>query len=304
MPRRGIYDEMHEVLRTAAAQLGIPADGARLVRLHSNASFVLPAAGLVIRIATSPDALDRAAVSIAVTRWLAGQGFPCVVPADIAGQPLMVHGHVVSAWRYVPTTETPGPAGAEIGNLLRDLHSRGNPPVSLQRLDDPFASVATALDDTPAVMPETDRSWLRDRITTLQDQWSGMDFALPQGLIHGDAHPGNLIRAASGHLILADWDHVTAGPREWDLIQIHYLHRRFRHGTGDDIGAFAAAYGWDIRTWPGLGTLIAIREITGLSPYIRTAPTKPFSREQLTHRLRTLRSGDTTARWDTPPPTV
>ena len=128
-----------------------------------------------------------------------------------------------------------------------------------------------------------------------------MDFPLPAGLIHGDAHIGNLMRAASGEVILGDWDHVATGPREWDLIQIHYMHRRFGRAGDDGIDAFIAAYGWDIRSWPGLDTLVAIREITGLSPYIRTARTRPFSSQQLAYRLRTLQADDTTARWESPP---
>jgi Phosphotransferase enzyme family len=301
MPGGAIYDEMQEVLTAAAVQMGVSAAGARLLRLHSNASFALPSAGLVIRIATNPDALDRVATSIAVTRWLARQSFPCVVPADLPGQPLIVRGHVVSAWRYVPTTETREPGGGEIGSLLRDLHARGDPPVPLRRWDDPFASVTAALDDPPGSLAEGDRSWLLDRIAVLRAQWPRLEFTLPLGLIHGDAHTGNVIRAASGQILLSDWDHVAIGPREWDLIQIHYLHRRFRRGSEHDTRAFATAYGWDIRTWPGFATLIAVREITGLSPYIRTAGTKQFSREQLTHRLGTLRGADTTAHWGTPP---
>ena len=77
--------------------------------------------------------------------------------------------------------------------------------------------------------------------------------------------------------------------------------RRFGRADEDDIEAFTAAYGWDIRGWPGLDTLVAIREITGLSPYIRTARTKPFSCQQLAYRLRTLQAGDTAARWEAPP---
>ena len=98
-----------------------PSHDARLLRLHSNASFALPSAGLVVRIATNPPALDRVAASIAVTRWLADRGFPCVIPADIDDQPLVIAGHVVSVWRYVPTADAPAPTGAEIGRLLRDL---------------------------------------------------------------------------------------------------------------------------------------------------------------------------------------
>jgi aminoglycoside phosphotransferase (APT) family kinase protein len=207
----------------------------------------------------------------------------------------------VSVWRYVPITGTPAPAGADIGRLLRDLHAQGDPPHPLRRLDDPFASVASTLEEAPDSMPQTSRSWLADRIAALRDQWSGMDFPLPAGLIHGDAHLSNLMRAASGEIILGDWDHVASGPREWDMIQICYMHRRFGRAGENDIEDFTAAYGWDIRSWPGLDTLLAIREITGLSPYIRTARTKAFSGRQLAYRLRTLQAGDTAAQWEPPP---
>jgi thiamine kinase-like enzyme len=62
-----------------------------------------------------------------------------------------------------------------------------------------------------------------------------MNFAVPAGLIHGDAHGGNLMRAESGEIILGDWDHVADGPREWDLIQIHYIRRRFGRGTDQGL---------------------------------------------------------------------
>jgi hypothetical protein len=61
-----------------------------------------------------------------------------------------------------------------------------------------------------------------------------------------------------------------------------------------------SCYGWDIRGWPGLDTLIAVREITGLAPYIRGATANPATAAELTHRLDTLRRGQTTARWRPP----
>ena len=147
-------------------------------------------------------------------------------------------------------------------------------------------------------MSQASQSWLEERITQLRRQWSALYLLLPAGLIHGDAHIGNLMRAASGQAVLGDWDHVASGPREWDLVQIHYMDRRFGRAGKDGIDAFAGAYGWDIRTWPGLDTLIEIREIWGLRPYIRTAPGRPSYRRQLAYRLHTLQSGDTQARWE------
>lgn len=101
--------------------------------------------------------------------------------------------------------------------------------------------------------------------------------------------------------MLGDGDHVAVGPREWDPMHIHYVHKRFGRPSERELDEFARAYGWDVRDWSGLGLLVAVRELNGLSPYIHTAPAKEFSRKELAHRVRSLRSGDTTARWSSPP---
>jgi hypothetical protein len=297
MDRASIQGKFGAVLDTAASRLGVPVHDARLLRLHGNASYALPAAGLIIRIATSPQVLGPVTASIAVTRWLAGRGFPCTVPADIDDQPFVIDGHVVSAWRYLPTADTPAPTSAEMGGILRELHAQGDPAYPLPGLDDPLDSVTATISEAPDAVSPASQSWLQERITQLRRQWSALDFPRAVGLIHGDAHIGNLMRAASGPAVLGDWDHVASGPREWDLAQIHYMDRRFGRAGENGIDAFAAAYGWDIRTWPGLDTLIAVREIWGLRPYIRTARDRPDYSQQLAYRLDTLQSGDTQARW-------
>jgi Ser/Thr protein kinase RdoA (MazF antagonist) len=298
MHHDSIHGKTRAVLDMAAARLGVPVQDARLLHLHSNANYALPSAGLVIRIATSPGVLGPVTASIAVTRWLVGRGFPCTAPADIGDQPFAIAGYVVSVWRYVPIADTSAPTSAEMGDILRVLHAQDDPPYPLPSFNDPFVSVAAAISQVPDAMSPPSRSWLENRITALRRQWSELDFPRPAGLIHGDAHIGNLIRAASGQAILGDWDHIATGPREWDLAQIHYMDRRFGRAGKDGTSTFATAYGWDIRTWPGLESLIAIREITGLAPYIRTARDRPSYRQQLAYRLHTLQSGDKQARWE------
>lgn len=298
MDRDSIQAKTREVLDTAAARLGVSLQDARLLRLHGNASYALPSAGLVIRIATSPRVLGPVTASVAVTRWLADHGFPCTVPADVDEQPFVIAGYVVSAWKYVPTADAPAPTSAEMGSILRELHMLGDPPYRLPDLGDPLDSVTAEISQAPDVMSPASQAWLQERITSLRRQWADLRFPRPVGLIHGDAHIGNLMRAASGPAVLGDWDHVSIGPREWDLAQIHYMDRRFGRAGENGIDAFAAAYGWDIRTWRGLDTMIAIREIWGLRPYIRTARDRPDYSQQLAYRLHTLQSGETHARWD------
>ena len=149
MDRDSIHGKTRAVLDTAAARLGVPVQDARLLRLHGNASYALPSAGLVIRIATNPQVLGPVTASIAVTRWLADRGFPCTIPADIDDQPFVIAGYVVSAWQYMPTADTPAPASAEMADILRELHAQGDPPYPLPSLDDPLASVIAADQRSP-----------------------------------------------------------------------------------------------------------------------------------------------------------
>jgi hypothetical protein len=301
MPRDDLYEEYWALLVAAAERIGIPIRDAHLLRLHSNALFALPSAGLVIRIATNPAAVPRVTAAVGVTRWLAAGGFPCVIPADIGEQPLIVDGRAVSVWGYIPPSAGLPPSAADLGRLLHRLHDQPALPQPPPALSDPFDSVAAAIDQAPEALSRQDHEWLTERIGHLGELWQKMDFPHLPGLIHGDAHPGNLLRTPAGEVILCDWDHVAIGPREWDLAQIYYTQRRFGRPPEPDIESFTEAYGWNPRRWPGLASMIAIREITGLSPYIRTAAAKPFSGRELASRLSSLRRGDITARWNTPP---
>ncbi|MEV6153983.1 aminoglycoside phosphotransferase family protein [Nonomuraea sp. NPDC052129] len=278
----------------------MPMDEARLLRRHSNALFVIPGLDVLIRIATNPDALGQIRSSVKVTHWLAERDFPCVVPAEVEGQPYVIRDHVVSFWRYVEAVPAPAPSSKELGDILRRLHAQPL-SVGVGRFADPLGSVTQAVEAAPDEVSQNHRDWLANRIAQLRRAWAEVEFPHPPGLIHGDAHPNNQLRDSSGRVVLGDWDHVAAGPPEWDLMQIHYMHRRFGHVSAGQLDEFADAYGWDIREWPGLDLLIAIRELNGLSPYIRTASAKEFSRKELAHRVDSLQAGDTAARWSSPP---
>jgi len=289
------------VLAAVCRKISVPVRGAELLRLNSNAVFALHSAGLVVRISTNLAALDRITASLKVTAWLAESGFPCTAPAPVTGQPFTIDGKVASVWQYVPQTAGPPASAGDLARLLRDLHSRPLPPSPPETLTDPLANVATALKSAPpGAMPSRDRDWLADQIRELRGKWAELRFPHSLALIHGDAHPGNLIRAPRGTVVLGDWDHVAIGPPEWDLAEVHYTSRRLGYPAREDVEGFGAAYGWDIRDWPGMATLVAIREVSGLSPYVRNAPAQPFARRELAMRISTLQAGDHFARWNRP----
>ncbi|MFI0484338.1 phosphotransferase family protein [Actinomadura sp. 9N215] len=290
--------EVQDALAEVGARCQVPVDDARLVHQHSNTAIALPAARLLVRVAGNPDAFENVVSAVAITRWLTCRGYRCVVPAEV--DPFLVVGRAVSVWRLLDVAEEPPANGAELGELLRELHRQPSPPVQLRNLTDPFESVTAAMRQHPDAMTEDDQTWLSDRVRRLRRSWTDLSPALLTGLVHGDAHTNNTIRLTTGQVVLGDWDHVAQGPREWDLIQVHYMARRFGRHTREDLDRFTAAYGWDVRDWRSTETLIQIREITGLSPYMRKASTDRLVRREVAHRVASLRMGDTSIRWHSP----
>jgi len=127
----GLDDETRAIAEAAAARLGVSAGDAELIHLHSNATVALPSAGLVLRIATSPDAFDR--IRGSVRGWLAARGYPCTVPAD--AEPWIEAGRIVSVWRFEEVVPGPSASMAEFGTLLRKLHDEPVPPFQVRDLE-------------------------------------------------------------------------------------------------------------------------------------------------------------------------
>lgn len=274
-------------LRDAAARCGLDARDARLIRLFATAVYHLPREDAVARIAllTSPSSVTRLATSVRVAQWLTETAFPTVEPLQV-DQPVISQGCVVTFWRYLPQ-EGPAPNPADLAILLRHLHQLDPPPVPLPAYQ-PLVSVCRAV-DASRVIDEEERGWLRTRCEQLQVAYCKLSFQLPAGMIHGDAWRGNLLRDGQ-RVVLADWDTVSIGHREIDLIPTLQAPRFGLRETQRD--AFVAAYGRDIRSWDGYPVLRDMRELSTLNAVLRDGHADAAARRELVVRLRSLRTGD------------
>jgi len=91
-------------------------------------------------------------------------------------------------------------------------------------------------------------------------------------------------------VVLADWDGVSTGHREIDLIPTLQAPR---FGLREDQrDALIAAYGHDIRSWDGYPVLRDMRELSTLSAILRDAHADAAAERELRVRLTSLRSGD------------
>lgn len=293
VPAADLSEMAPSALAAAARRSGLDSKNAYPIRVFATAVYHLPAVGAVARIAlvTSPQSVRRLETSVRVTRWLTALGFPAVEPLPVE-QPVVTGGCAVTFWRYVPE-RGPAPKPEDLGCLLRQLHSLGPPPFPLPAYQ-PLSSVRRAITTSQAISKE-ERGWLTDHCEQLLHAYSELSFDLPPGLIHGDAWWGNLLRSDDA-VVLADWDAVSAGPREIDLIPTL---QASRFGLPEaERDSFIAAYGHDIRSWNGYPVLRDMRALSTMTALLRDAHQGPLSHDQLQVRLTSLRTGDT-RQWTT-----
>ena len=185
------------------------------------------------------------------------------------------------------------PRKERCGGLLRKLHQMAPPPVPLPGYR-PLVSVRQAIESSH-VIDEDERAWLRNRCDELLAAYDRLGFPLPAGMIHGDAWRGNLLRDGP-RIVLADWDEVSTGPREVDLVPTL---QGTRFGLPEpQRDTFIAAYGHDIRGWDGYPILREIRELSTTTALLRDGNANEVARQELKVRLRSIRNGND-YRWTT-----
>jgi phosphotransferase family enzyme len=186
----------------------------------SNVLVHLRPAPLVARVATMtprlrPDTMRSLGREVALAAALTTAGAAVVPPSDLLPPGPHEHdGLQVSFWRYLAVLPE-RPTAAETGIALGELHAvlAGLPPLwDGSPLDTPlddlavFAERGTRLRADPALVERT--AELTARLRPL--------LGGPTMTLHGDPHPGNLLRTADG-LVWADLEDTARGPRGWDL---------------------------------------------------------------------------------------
>lgn len=192
------------------------------VVLHDGVNVVvhLRPAPVVARIATLTPLLRPAiarpfAREVGLAGALAAAGAPVVPPSDLLPPGPHEHaGLTLSFWRHVevlPDRPTPAVVGAALGELQAAL-ADVRPGWDGAPLDTPLDDLAVFADRGPALGAAPD---LVGRVGELIDRLRP-GLAGPDGYLHGDAHPGNLLATAAGWR-WTDLEDSCRGPLGWDL---------------------------------------------------------------------------------------
>ncbi|MEY7970906.1 phosphotransferase enzyme family protein [Saccharomonospora xinjiangensis] len=283
--------KLDEVLRRTCVLLGLDHRDATLLRFTNNAVYSLAGDPVVVRIVGSRALRHRAGKVVLVAEHLAAHGVPAVRLFGEVNQPLRVGEHAVTVWHRVRSAgraATP----AELATLLKAVHGLP-PPEGLPEwapLDDVRARVSDAEE-----LSEEDRRFLLQRCALVEKQVAALEFELPVSLVHGDAHPGNVIVGDDGP-VLCDFDSSCVGPAEWDLIPLAVGHERFRDPP-HRYAQLSRHYGFDVTAWAGFPVLRAVRELKLTTSVLPIARSHPAVREELARRLADLRDGRSRTRW-------
>jgi hypothetical protein len=286
-------DRIDAITRQLCDQLGLDPAGRHLIKFTINAVVALPAAGAVLRIAGSAPTRARIPSLIVAARWFADHDLPTVRLWPGLDQPLHVDVHQATLWRQTPTGGPP-PTPTDLAAILRTIHALDNPP-DLPRwapLDGMRRRLSRAIGIDPATL-----DLLSAECDALAQDLAGLDIdpLIPPGVIHGDAHLGNLIPAPT-RPVLCDFDSTCIGPREWDLTPAAVGALRFDYGPRVH-NELSAAYGVDVTTWPGFPLLRRVRELQLVTSVLPLLAANPALRPQWEHRVATLADPDPEAPW-------
>ncbi|HEX3778143.1 MAG TPA: aminoglycoside phosphotransferase family protein [Pseudonocardiaceae bacterium] len=282
--------ELHAALTNACSAVGLDSSGAELLAYSSNVVYRLSADPVVVRLNLDLDGVAQTTELIRTSRWLESERAPIAPLAKIASQPVIGDGWAATFW-FALNAPAEAPASA-LAEPLSAFHSL--PPNSDLPEWGKFESARADLDQATDLDAD-DRAWLIAAWQQAETDYRRAVGDMPRGVVHGDAHKGNLLTDAAGHFVLCDLDSVAFGPIDWDLTPMAVSAARFAR-PGDQV-AFAAAYGRDVTTLPWWPVLRRIRELVMVTYLVADLRNRPTMADQWTHRMHTLRTNQTEALW-------
>lgn len=276
------------------------------MRYTMNAVFYAPAADLVLRIAPADHAPEVRQAAAVATRF-AELGLPTVRLAPAFMEPIETSAWAATAWTYLAQ-----PAGhrhqlVDLVSPLLSIHSIHQLGLAIpewdviDRCEDRVRKVA----DTTGEAMDYLHAWakrelnlsipqvtdlLLHRCAELRLAVGAARWALPVGVIHGDAHAGNLL-STPHRVILIDLDSVRFGPAEWDLVPAAHGVQRFADSRRE-YEDFASSYGFDLFSSPNWPLLRDVRDLQLVTSVIVRLLGRPDVAEELGHRLRSYFTRD------------
>lgn len=310
--------QLHDALTQVCTAIGVNPDDATLIKYTMNAVFRV--GPYVLRLSRGTHAAALAARTCKVAMALERAGIPTTRLAhEIAPEPVMAGEWIATVWHHVDAVNV-APEPVDLAVPLQAIHTLTDFAVELPTWApvDKFRRRITAARKLPEAASKHLEQWSLTELSlhaqallSMLEQWCdeaeqsllSVEWRLVPGVIHADAHTGNLLlRQAPARpgpdpsALLCDHDGMCHGPREWDLIPTAHGTTRFGRPR-ESYEHFANAYGFDITTWSGWPALSRLRELQLVTSTIDSLNGRPSVAEQLALRLNSLLAADDSCIW-------
>lgn len=242
-----------DAARSIASDLGLRVDDAVVLQNSNRLIARLLPCDVVARIA--PMAYQaNAEFEVEVARRLAETDCPvAALEPRVAPRVYLRDGFVINMWTYYEPVSPPDVAPAEYAQALERLHA-GMRGIDLPapHFTDRIAE-AQGLVGNRVLTPElgdADRELLRNTLQELR--WSIGQRGAAEQLLHGEPHPGNVLKTKSG-LLFIDFETCCRGPIEFDVADVpEEVSEHYPGADRDLLGdcrvlilAMVAAWRWD-----------------------------------------------------------
>lgn len=283
--------ELESALAAVCSSVGLASEKAQLLAYSSNVVYRLSRHPIVVRLSSDSDRLAQTTELVQVADWLASIDAPIAPLATIGAQPVIADGWAATLWEAF---DVPREVEAvHLADPLKAFHSLPVPS-ELPRWDK-FAYARVRLGQARDIDGDN-RAWLSHAWQQAESEYQDTAKDMPHGVIHGDAHTGNLLTRDDGKCVFCDLDNVSYGPIDWDLTPTAVSAARF--GRPNDQLTLAAAYGRDVTVQPWWPLLRRIRELVMVTYIVTDLQSRPEMAKQWEHRMDTLRSNETDAQWE------
>lgn len=278
---------VERLARRAAEAWSLP-DPA-LLRVGMNALFT---AGdeVVVRI-------GRPTADPVAAMWLAGQltSHGVTVPRFVRDEPV-VDGPLAAY--AVAREHSVGPVDwAAVGAMVRRVHDLDPDVVAAHHPAPrcwtfPWWDFDTLLADVAPLLDDAARTGVEQALARHAgwQQW-----VTHPVLLHGDVHPGNVVQAADGPVLL-DWDLVCTGPVAWDHGPLMTWTERWG-GEPGIYERFAEGYGISLRGDPVAEAVAELRLVAATLMRVRAGRADPAAAEEAERRLQWWRGDPDAPAW-------
>ena len=203
--------------RSSAKALGLRVDDAVVLHASNRLAVRLLPCDVLARVAYVARQAS-AGFEVAVARRLAATASPvAVIELRVEPRAYVRDGFVITLWTYYAPASPRDVAPAGFAHALARLHA------GLRQIDVPAPHFTDRVADAQRLiadrartpdLAEADRELLGNTLRSLRRTIG--DRGAAEQLLHGEPHPGNLLRTGHG-LLFIDWETCCRGPVEFDI---------------------------------------------------------------------------------------